>query len=127
MSRKPSASRRGERVVVNDVQRIVRLLHMQPRDRAPGAADQIERFGRAAARSTGGRGERSIDRVDDGLGGCRRARQGAAAPSGRLTPAPIAGFAVAAPSTAHQLDAAAAQIADDAVGVRNAGEDPGGR
>ena len=40
------------RVFVDDVQRVMRLLHMQPRQGPPRAADQIQRLARGGRRST---------------------------------------------------------------------------
>src|SRR5439155_13703535 len=45
----------GDRVLVDDMQRIMRLLDVQPRDRAPGAAYQVQRSTGAFAQQRGGR------------------------------------------------------------------------
>src|SRR6185437_10533836 len=110
----------ADRVLVDDMKRIARLLHVQPGDRPPGAADEVKRLAGYRAQH-----RRLVDdpvyRLADRLFVVAELsepqwpeRQGDAVADRR--PA-VPGLDL------HQLDTAAADIADDAVSGRDPGED----
>src|SRR6476661_6317501 len=93
---------------------VVDLIHMDAREGAPRAADEIEAAAAIAAKP-GNAGDVGVDDVAQPLfvvrvldQAKRPERQGGA-------------FADLAEIDGNELDAAAAEIADDAVGLRNAG------
>ena len=107
----------GMIVLVGDRQRMVGQRHVEPGERAPAAADQVE--GPALGRAVEAGGARPPCATFL----AKAASPFAASASRRSTPS---GSERAAPTLPprhlDQLEAAAAEIADDAVGVGNGGE-----
>ena len=105
-------------VLMDDVQRVAGLLDMEPRDRAPRPADEIKRPAGAFAQHRRGR-ERRFDLLDDGLaviaefGESQRPERQADTRADRRRRCRI---------DPHQLDAAAPEIADNAIRIRDAGQ-----
>ena len=118
------------RVVMDDVKRVMRVLHMQPGNRAGGAADQVEALPELGAHRRRRR-QHPVDRFGDGFGvavelGQTQGAERQADPTTYPRAVAVAGDAGDARPDSHQLDAAAAEVADDAVRLRDAGEHPGG-
>jgi hypothetical protein len=107
--------------MMHDGERVAGLLHMDAGQRAPGAADQIEIPPDALGQERHG-----VERLlGNGAGADRVARgaigQAQHAEFGRL------GGLHAAGTQMHELHRTAADVGQDAVGVRNAAEQAGGR
>ena len=107
----------GNAVAVHHVQRIAGLPHVQPGERAPGAADRIER-----APFAGGERRHVVERLFDDFVRllerlCRNILERQSAER--------QGHAGFRPRAMHvnEFERAAAEIADDAVGTMEAGED----
>ena len=107
-------------VIVHDVERIVGLRHVQASERTPGSADGVEVAVPALVQPID-LGELAIDNLPRLLEiAARRIDQPQAAEGKRR------GIAELALAHVDQLEAAAAEIADEAVGVVNAGDDADG-
>ena len=102
------------RILVDDRQRIMGAIHVQPRQRAPRSTDQIERQPLARAAPAGLAQQPPDAAIQPALLAQRRNPQHAEREGGMF-----ADLAVLHP---HQLKAAPAEIADDAVRLRDRGK-----
>ena len=100
-------------VVMDDVQRIARLLHVQPGERTPGAAHGIEGLAGLLAQPA-----HVLDGIDDGLLGIALARRH----QPERAHGQRAGVAEPALPDGDQLEAAAAQVAHHARRVGHAAD-----
>ena len=105
-----------QHVVVDDGQRVAGLGDVHPRQRAPGAADQVEVAPLAASRQPGHPARELL------LGDGARAHQVAAGAVRQADGAERQGGGAAAPPAVqpHQFQRAAAEVAQDAVGAGEA-------
>ena len=110
---------RRHHIAVHDVQRIAGLPHVQPRQRAPGAADRVEGAPLAVLRAGGRPRAPSATIFSAFLSDFDEMSCSARPPSGSVTP----GFDPLAVDVG-QFERAAAEIADDAVGLVEARHHP---
>ena len=113
---------------MNNVERILRVLHVQPGDGARRSADQIQLSSGGGAQNRSA-GERPVDRFGQNLrpipefGKAERAERETDALA-YLTGSAGNGIRCAGSNT-NQLDAPAAEIGDNSIRIRNPGEHSG--
>src|SRR5262249_14890103 len=107
-----------DRILMDDMQRIPGLLHVQPGDRAPRTADEVKGSAARLAQHWC-LFQSAVDRLVYSLAVVAQLRQ---AQRPKRQTDRLIDFPRLHP---HQFDAAAAEIADDAIRIRDPGEDAG--
>src|SRR6516165_4458046 len=117
----------ADRVLVDDVKRIVGMLHVQPGNGARGPADQIQIFSPRGAQHRGGR-QRPLCRFGNCLDAIAELRQTQRSERERDSLAYLPYFPSTGGDTCSypdQFDAASAKVAHEPIGIRNSGEHAG--